>query len=130
MSRFRVKLKVMEDMNLKNYAYIGDAVWELFIREKTVRITGNAKKLHKITTDKVKASYQAELLHYLDLCLTDEEHEIARRARNLPIPTGRRQIQTEYRQATAFEALIGWWYENNCERYTEIVKILEQEIKF
>lgn len=130
MNRFRAKLKIMEDMNLKNYAYIGDAVWELFIREKTVRITGNAKKLHKITTDKVKASYQAELLHYLDLLMTDEEHEIARRARNLPIPTGRRQIQTEYRQATAFEALIGWLYENNRERYDEIIKILELEIKF
>lgn len=130
MKRFRAKLKIMEDMNLKNYAYIGDAVWELFIREKTVRITGNAKKLHKITTDKVKASYQAELLHYLDALMTDEEHEIARRARNLPIPTGRRQIQTEYRQATAFEALIGWWYENNRERYNEIIKNLDSELKF
>lgn len=98
----------MEDMNLRNYAYIGDAVWELFIREKTVRMTENAKLLHKITTDKVKASYQAELLHNMEL--TEEEQEIARRARNLPIPIGRRSNQSEYRQATAFETLIGWWY--------------------
>ncbi len=98
----------MGDMNLRNYAYIGDAVWELFIREKTVRMTENAKLLHKITTDKVKASYQAELLHNMEL--TEEEQEIARRARNLPIPIGRRSNQSEYRQATAFETLIGWWY--------------------
>lgn len=117
-------------MNLKNYAYIGDAVWELFIRDKTIRITDNAKKLHKITTDKVKASYQAELLHFLEKDLTEEEVEIARRARNLSIPIGRRQIQTEYRQATAFEALIGFWYMNNRERYEEIKEKLSEELKF
>lgn len=113
----------MEEMNLRNYAYIGDAVWELFVREKTVRMTENAKKLHKITTDKVKASYQAELLHTLDL--TEEEQEIARRARNLPIPIGRRSNQTEYRQATAFEALIGWWYYHNKEKLNNILKNIE-----
>lgn len=117
-------------MNLRNYAYIGDAVWELYIREKTVRLTENSKKLHKITTDKVKASYQAELLHKLDESLSESEHELARRARNLPIPVGRRQIQTEYRQATAFEALIGWWYINDPERYEQIIEKLAGEIIF
>ncbi len=100
----------MEEMNLRNYAYIGDAVWELFVREKTVKMTDNAKNLHKITTNFVKASYQAELLHSFEENLTDEEKEIARRARNLPIPVGRRSNQAEYRQATAFETIIGWWY--------------------
>ena len=100
----------MEEMNLRHYAYIGDAVWELFVREKTVKMTDNAKNLHKLTTNYVKASYQAELLHSFEDLLTDEEKEIARRARNLPIPVGRRSSQTEYRQATAFETLIGWWY--------------------
>lgn len=120
----------MEDMNLKNYAYIGDAVWELYIREKTVRITENAKKLHKITTDKVKASFQADLLHFLESELNEEEQDIARRARNLSIPIGRRQIQAEYRQATAFEALIGWWYLNNKDRFDEIIAKLETELNF
>lgn len=103
-------------MNLRNFAYIGDAVWELFIREKTVKMTDNAKNLHKITTDYVKASYQAELLHSFEKDLTEGEKEIARRARNLPIPVGRRSNQTEYRQATAFEALIGWWHYYDKER--------------
>ena len=63
----------MDEMNLRNYSYIGDAVWELFIREKTVKLTDNAKKLHQITTSKVKMGYQAELLHFLEDFLTDEE---------------------------------------------------------
>ncbi|MBO6087043.1 ribonuclease III [bacterium] len=114
----------MEDMSLRNYAYIGDAVWELFVREKTVKMTDNAKNLHKITTERVKASYQAELFRNFENELTDEEKEIARRARNLPIPVARRSNQTEYRQATAFETLIGWWYYYDKERlYNYLSKI-------
>ena len=120
----------MEEMNLRNYAYLGDAVWELYIREKTVKATNNAKKLHQITTNLVKTSCQYELLHFLEPNLTEEELELTRRARNLPIPVGRRNIQTEYRQATAFEALIGWWHENNPERLIEILNLLEQKLQY
>ena len=120
----------MEEMNLKNYAYLGDAVWELYIREKTVKITNNAQKLHKITTGKVKASFQAELLHYLEEELTEQEQELVRRGRNLPIPVGRRQIQSEYRQATAFEVLIGWWYKHNQERLNFILNKIETHLVF
>ncbi|MBP3924007.1 hypothetical protein J6E39_02050 [bacterium] len=120
----------MEEMNLRNYAYIGDAVWELFIREKTVRLTANAKKLHKITTDKVKASFQAELLQSMEEKLSPEEKEIARRARNLPIPVGRRQIQQEYRMATAFETLIGYWHEHDKQRLNQIFNELETTLNF
>ena len=120
----------MEEMNLRNYAYIGDAVWEIFIREKTIKITQNSKKLHKITTEKVKASFQAFLLQEMDEILTDEEKEIARRARNLPIPIGRRHIQVEYRQATAFEVLIGFFYEQNKERLFFVQNFLEKYIEF
>ena len=114
----------MEEMNLRNYAYIGDAVWELFIREKTVKMTNNSKQLHKITTDKVKMGYQAELLHSMEDKLTAAEKELARRARNLPIPIGRRANQTEYRQATAFEALIGWWYYQDKERLNYFLNLV------
>ena len=118
----------MTEINLRNYAYLGDAIWELFIREKTIFQTNNAKKLHQITTNLVKTHTQSELLHFLEDVLTGEEKEIAKRARNLPIPIGRRNIQTEYRQATAFEALIGWWYLNNKERYNDILNILNTEL--
>ena len=119
----------MEEINLRNYAYLGDAVWELYIRNKTILKTNNSKVLHKITTDLVKTHFQCELLKDLDKFLTAEEQELAKRARNLPIPIGRRNIQFEYRQATAFEALIGWWYKNDVNRYNEILKILEPKIE-
>ncbi len=117
-------------MNLRNYAYLGDAVWELYIREKTIHQTNNAKTLHKITTTLVKTQFQSELLHKIEPNLTEEETDIVKRARNLPIPVGRRNIQTEYRQATAFEALIGMCYLHNPQRLNEIYNLLAPEITF
>lgn len=116
----------MEEMNLRNYAYLGDAVWELHIRQKTVVATNNAKKLHDLTTSRVKGSFQAYLLSKLEGILTEEEKEIARRGRNLSVPIGRRSNQNEYRQATAFETLIGWWYQADKERFNFVIEFLEQ----
>lgn len=109
-----------EIMPLRNYAHIGDAVWEVFVRDYTILKTSNAKMLHKITTDRVKASFQKNMLEFLMPCLSEDELELARRGRNLPIPVARRTIQQEYRPATAFEVLIGFWYIHNKSRLEEI----------
>ena len=101
---------IKETMNLRNYAHLGDAIWEVFVREYTIKKTSNSKILHKITTDRVNANFQHDMLGLIEPDLTDDEKELARRARNLPIPVGRRSIQAIYRQATAFEVLIGYWY--------------------
>lgn len=114
----------MEELNLRNYAYLGDAVWELFIRDITVLQTQNAKELHKITIEKVNAAVQHDFLMKIDADLTEEEHEIVRRGRNLPIPVGRKSNQSDYRMATAFEVLIGWWYKNDKSRLEEMKKKL------
>lgn len=116
----------MEEINLRNYAYLGDAVWELFVREITILKTQKAKELHKITTEKVNAKVQHELLIAIQEELTEEEHEIMRRSRNLSVPVGRKSIQSDYRMATAFEALIGWWYANDKARLAEFEKKLKE----
>lgn len=110
----------MDEMNLRNYAYLGDAVWELYVRNLTIFRTQNAKELHKITTERVNAKSQHDFLMNIQADLTEEELEIMRRSRNLPVPIARKSNQGDYRLATAFEALIGWWYKNNPERLIEI----------
>ena len=105
-----------EKIPLRNYAHIGDAVWDVFVREYAIFQTSNAKVLHKMTTDRVNAVFQKDLLHMIENKLTADETELARRARNLPIPTGRRSIQKDYRQSTAFEVLIGYWYLHDKQR--------------
>lgn len=107
---------IKEELVLRNYAHIGDSVWEVFVRTYTIYKTSSAKLLHKITTERVNANFQKEMLDYIINDLTEDELEIVRRARNLPIPVGRRHIQATYRQATAFEVIIGYWYLHNTER--------------
>lgn len=114
----------MEEITLRNYAYLGDAVWELFVREITILKTGDSNVLHKITTEKVNAKTQHDLLTKIQNQLTKEEQELVRRSRNLPVPVSRRSNQANYRMATAFETLIGWWYKNDKNRLSEIEKFL------
>ena len=107
----------MEDiLPLRNYAHIGDAIWEVFVREFVIRKTSNSKLLHKMTTDRVNATFQMKMLEFIMPELSEYEANLARRARNLPIPVGRKSIQHDYRLATAFEVLIGYWYLNDKER--------------
>ena len=104
----------MEELfGLKSYAHLGDAVWEVFVREYVIKKTSNSKLLHKYTTDRVNATFQKDMLALISEDLTEEEQELVRRARNLSIPIGRRSIQHDYRLATAFEVLIGYWYLHN-----------------
>ena len=118
----------MENMNLRNCAYLGDALWELHIRNKTIFITENSKRLHELTTSLVKTDFQVKLLNNITDLLTEEELELVRRARNLPIPVGRRAIQNDYRLSTAFEALIGYWYLYDKDRLAFILEKLENEL--
>lgn len=106
----------MDELNMRNYAHLGDAVWELFVREKLVEEYKNPKDLHKQTTERVKASFQAKMLEDIEDDLTEIEQDIKRRARNVEVPIARRHNQGEYRLATAFEALIGYWYREDKER--------------
>lgn len=115
---------IKEELALRNYAHIGDSVWEVFVRTYTIYKTSNSKLLHKITTERVNAIFQKDILNLLNPILTEDELELARRGRNLPIPVARRSIQADYRQATAFEVLIGYWYIHDKSRLEEIYNFL------
>ena len=118
----------MQELNMRKYAHLGDAVWELFIREHIVDLCKNPKDLHKATISKVNSSYQSEMLNIIEKELTECEEEIKRRARNMPVPIARRNNQSEYRQATSFEALIGYWYREDKERLQYFFEKLLSEI--
>lgn len=115
-----------EKMVLRNYAHIGDAIWEVFVRDYTILKTSNAKLLHKLTTDRVNANFQKDMLVFISDMLTEDENELARRARNLPIPVGRRHIQAVYRQSTAFEVLVGYWYLHDKIRLEQVYNKIKE----
>ena len=94
------------------WAYVGDCVYELFIRMQLVNTTKlNPHKLHIEAIKYVKAKAQAETLAKIYDELTDEEKDIVRRGRNAEnhhLP--KNADATDYMYATAFESLIGYLY--------------------
>lgn len=119
-----------EEINLLSpltWAYVGDCVYELYIRTNLVNKTNlKPHKLHIETIKYVKAKSQAKLLEEIYDKLTEEEKNIVRRGRNaeshhLPKNTN---VQ-EYRYASAFEALIGYLYlTQKFERLKEILDLI------
>lgn len=110
------------------WAYVGDCVYELYIRTYLVDTTRlNPHKLHIEAIKYVKASAQAEYLKKIEENLTDEEKDVVRRARN----TNNHHIPKhsniyEYMYSTAFEALIGYLYLT--KRYDRVKQIIENYI--
>lgn len=110
------------------WAYIGDAVFELYIREKLLdKIAGKPNKLHHESIKIVSARAQSTILEKIKDILTDEERDIVRKGRNVkPKTMAKNATVKEYIYATGFEALIGFLYltgEN--ERLDEILKNVE-----
>jgi len=101
-----------EDLPALVLAYIGDAVYELAVREYLVD-TGlvRVNTLHGESVKYVNAGAQAKVLHALEGKLTEEEAAVMRRGRNAKsphVPRGAGVI--EYRHSTALESLIGYLY--------------------
>ena len=121
--------KVEADINMLSpltWAYVGDAVYELYIRTNLVNNTKlKPHKLHLESIKYVKAKAQAELLKKLEEVLTDEEKDIVRRARNAEnhhLP--KNADPADYMYSTAFEGLIGYLYlTKKDERLAEILKM-------
>ncbi|MCL1817248.1 MAG: ribonuclease III [Clostridiales bacterium] len=111
-------------------AYIGDAVYELAVREHILK-SGVYKvgELHDKAVAYVRAERQSALFAEIEALLSLEELEIFRRGRNAK---GGHQpphasIGT-YRRATGLEALIGYLYlHREQERLDKIFTVLFRE---
>lgn len=121
--------KNKEEINMMSpltWAYIGDSVYELYIRTKLVNKTNlKPHKLHIESIKHVKAQAQAELLKRIYDNLDKEEQDIVRRARNTQNHHLPKNCNVQdYMYATAFEALIGYLYlTKNNERLKEILEM-------
>lgn len=107
------------------WAYVGDCVYELFIRMQLVNTTKlNPHKLHIEAIKYVKAKAQAETLTRIYDELSEEEKDIVRRGRNAQnhhLPKNAELV--DYTYSTAFEALIGYLYlTKQDERLNEILE--------
>lgn len=93
-------------------AYIGDAVYEVFIRTLLIS-QGNipVNVLHKRSINYVKAKAQSDIIHRIMEHLNQDELDVVRRGRNAKSGTIPKNADvTEYKYATGFESLIGYLY--------------------
>lgn len=117
-------------INIITLAYMGDAIFEVYIRQKCIQ-SGIVKveELQKEVVKYVSAKGQAKILKYLleKNILTNEEIDIVKRGRNYKrsIHPKHTDLST-YKLSTGFEALIGYLYlKGNIERLKELLKEIE-----
>lgn len=113
-------------MSPLTWAYIGDGVYELFIRTHLINTTRlKPHMLHIEAIKYVKADAQVKILNKIHEKLTEEEKDIVRRGRNAEnhhVP--KNATVEEYSYATAFEALIGYLYlTKQDERLKEVLEM-------
>ena len=113
-------------------AMIGDSVQTLYVRQHIAKTYGvKVNKMNKMVSSVVSAGAQFLTFKKIENELTEEESDIARRARNTHIHTKAKNFSfNEYIHATALEALFGYLYligEN--ERLEHFLKISIEELK-
>lgn len=111
----------IREYNIKTLAYIGDSVYELYIREHLVKNSREvANKLHLKTIKYVSAKAQEYIINNLYEIFTEEEKEVYRRGRNANATTIPKNTDVVvYKKATGFEAVIGYLYLTKQKRRLE-----------
>ena len=120
-------LDKVNTMSPLTWAYIGDSVYETFIREHLINTTNlKPHKLHIEAIKFVSAKAQAQILERIQDILTDEEKEIVRRGRNTQnhhLP--KNANPADYMHATSLESLIGYLYlTKQNERLNKILNLI------
>ena len=107
-------------------AFVGDAVYSLYVREKEVlRSDDKLNELQKRTSAAVSAKGQSELLLRLEGKFTTEEEEIFHRGRNAKKSTKAKNASViDYNRSTGFEAVLGFLYLSG--QYERISQLLEE----
>lgn len=123
--------KTINQMQPLVLAMIGDSVQTLFVRTEIAKRYGvKVNKMNKLVSSVVQAGSQFKTFKKIEESLTEQETDIARRARNTHIHTKAKNFSyNEYIYATALEAVIGYLYlSKKEERLKEILEKSLEEI--
>ncbi|MBQ5369536.1 MAG: Mini-ribonuclease 3 [Peptococcaceae bacterium] len=93
-------------------AFVGDAVYELYVRQNILSLSVKAHNLHYLGVSRVNNNTQAMLLMRIEPELTEIEQSVVRRGRNAKGIVPKNAAVQTYRKSTALEALIGYLYLN------------------
>lgn len=121
----KLSVKEANQISPLQLAYIGDAVYELFIRNYIVsRKRVSVHQLHKESIKYVKAKGQKDILFQIKDKLTEEEWNTVKRGRNAKSGTVPKNADVQdYKYATGFEALVGYLY--LLKRFDRLAEVFE-----
>ena len=106
-------------------AYIGDAVFELYIRSHLAARGAKVQRLHRDAISKVSAKAMAEYYIRLEPHLSDVEREVLHRGRNVKSHRIKSAGVTQYHMSTGFEALVGYLFLSEQEdRLAQLMNLL------
>ena len=111
-----------------NLAFVGDTVFDLFVRESLVCGANRpVKKQHTLAASRVKAAAQAKAAKALIDHLTPEEADQFRRGRNAHTNhKAKNATESDYHFATGRETVFGWLYlRGELDRLRALFSLLE-----
>ena len=108
-------------------AYLGDAVYELYVRNLYLLPPKRTQTYHRLVVAQVRAETQAHHLQSLIPHLNNIELEIVRRGRNATTKGPRRVDPEIYQQATSLETLMGYLYLTDSQRLAQLLQQLKLE---
>ena len=114
-------------------AYIGDAVFELYIRNYIISLgVSKVNDIHNKVVSYTQAKAQKVFMENLlkQELLNDYEISLYKRGRNQSPSTTRHNVElSTYLEATGFESLIGGLYvDGKIERVEEIMKLVTEGV--
>lgn len=115
----------LQQLSPASVAYIGDAVYELYVRQAYLFPPKRLKLYHQSVVAQVRAETQASQLQVLEPLLSHHELEIVRRGRNAVNRFPKRLDPQIYQQATSLETLVGYLYLTDPERLSELLAYLD-----
>ncbi len=111
-------------------AFLGDAVFSLFVREKLVLSkTGKAADFQRAASRVESARGQSAFVERVLPLFTETENAVYHRGRNAKKATKSKNASAgEYSRSTGFEAVLGYLYlTGNYERVNELLSLLSDE---
>lgn len=122
----------LNTVNILVFAYIGDSIYELMIRNYLINKGINkVNKLQTMAKNYVTAKAQAKFITKLldENLLTDEEIDIVKRGRNAKVYSHPKNTDIlTYKHATSLECLFGYLYlKKDMNRINELIRIITEE---
>lgn len=121
--------EALEGLNALDYAYLGDVVYELYVREYLVRkMRGGVKDMNTQAFHIVNATTQARVVKALKEQLSEAEWNLVKYGRNAKGGSSKSASISDYRYATGLECLLGYLYlKKENERLQQLTDLMIEE---